>query len=400
MARSLARKLLSKRERLKRVARYLEQQIGLARHTAATVMPMVIQPRPLRLTVAITAHCNLRCIGCRYGRDFMRGSQLPLGTVLDLIDDAKAAGVELLRLYGGEPLVHPGLAAMVRHATDLRLPTYITTNGTLLEQKIDELFAAGLRNISIGYYGEGDQYDQYVQRAGRYARLERGLEAVRRRYGKEVSIQLNFLIMRPSCNREALASAWRLAQRYDLTFNTDLVHYSLPYFTEGEDRELQFTEADRPSILDLVEELSRLKAAYPDRVRESMTSIRSIPDWLLKGPTMKVPCTAYELIWVGADGTVQLCYVTFKLGNLHETRLRDLLYGRLHREACRDAFRLQCPNCHCERDSRVQRDLGSRWRYSGALADVRRSVKPNALAPGVVAPPIRSTFGDPQCPQE
>ncbi len=390
MIRNKARHLFGKSEPLKRVAKRLDQQLGTALHVAAAAVPALIQPRPLRLTVAITAQCNLRCIGCRYGRDFMRGSQLPLGVVLTLIEDAKAAGVELLRLYGGEPLIHPDLPAMVRHAARIKLSTYVTTNGILLEQKIDELFEAGLRNISIGYYGEGSTYDRYVQRRGRYARLERGLEAVRRRYGNQVAIQLNFLIMRPSCNSQALTAAWKLAERYDLTFNTDLIHYSLPYFTEGVDRELQFREADRPQIVDLVSELMHLKRSHPHRVRESLASIASIPDWLLKGPAMRVPCTAYELIWVGADGSVQLCYVTFKLGNLHQTRLRDMLFRDSHREACQNAFRLNCPNCHCERDSRVQRDIPSRLRYSGIQGiDPIRSRSKRGPTHGEVSMPAR-----------
>jgi cyclic pyranopterin phosphate synthase len=59
------------------------------------------------------------------------------------------------------------------------------------------------------------------------------------------------------------------------------------------------------------------------------------------------------LIWVGPDGTVQLCYVTFKLGNLHGTRLRDLVFTKAHEKASRDAFSLNCPNCHCGYDKRV-----------------------------------------------
>lgn len=46
---------------------------------------------------------------------------------------------------------------------------------------------------------------------------------------------------------------------------------------------------------------------------------RSITDWLLKGPEMRVPCDAYCMVWVGADGSVKLCCVTFLLGSLHAT---------------------------------------------------------------------------------
>jgi len=109
--------------------------------------------------------------------------------------------------------------------------------------------------------------------------------------------------------------------------------------------------------------LVRLKHAYPERLSDSIIGLRSIPDWLLKGPQMRVPCNVRNLLWVGADGTVQMCYVTFRLGNLHERRLADMLFSPAHRCAARDAFALNCPNCHCERDRRVEQHLPSRWRY-------------------------------------
>jgi cyclic pyranopterin phosphate synthase len=47
--------------------------------------------------------------------------------------------------------------------------------------------------------------------------------------------------------------------------------------------------------------------------------------------------------------------VTFKLGNLHERRLRDILFTDTHKRAARDSFQLNCPNCHCGYDTRVEK---------------------------------------------
>ena len=225
-----------------------------------------------------------------------------------LLTDAKEAGIEMVRLYGGEPLLHPELPAMVQHAVSLGLSTYVTTNGLLLKQKIDRLYEAGLRTITVGFYGVGADYDRYVQRDGRYRRLEDSIRFVRERYGSKISIQLNFLLSRLSCNPEALAQAWDFVRRYDLELQIDLVHYSLPYFTLGPEEELQFRPGDRDAIMAFIDSIVKLKMQEPERLKESMLSILSIPSWLLKGPDMAVPCDAHKLIWVGADGTVKLCY--------------------------------------------------------------------------------------------
>ena len=141
------------------------------------------------------------------------------------------------------------------------------------------------------------------------------------------------------------------------------MHYSLPYFTEGPDRMLQFRPEDRGQIERVVSELIRLKQEHPERISDTLRHLRSIPDWLMKGPDMRVPCDAYRLLWVGADGTTQLCYVTVRLGNLRDMRLRDMLFTHAHRQASRDAYALNCPNCHCDASDRINKDFSSRLKY-------------------------------------
>ena len=361
---SVARSLAATNPTLRNVFMAGEAALNQVGTAVASVAPSMIRARPQKVTIAITAYCNLRCIGCRYGRDFMPGSQLDLDTVTRALDDARAVGVETVRLYGGEPLLHPDLAAMVRHSVDLGLKTYVTTNGILLGRKIDSLYKSGLRSLSIGFYGMDDAYDSYVQRTNHFRHLRESLVAVRQRYGSEIHLQLNYLIMKPTVSLEALHAAWNFAETFDMSFHTDLVHYSLPYFTEGPDRILQFSEEDRPAIEALTAELVRLKAVHPERMTDSIATLRSTTDWLLRGSDMRIPCDAGKLLWIGADGSVQLCYVTFPLGNLHTTSLRDMVLTKQHHDAARDAFLLNCPNCHCERDCRVTKHAPSFIRYS------------------------------------
>ena len=93
-----------------------------------------------------------------------------------------------------------------------------------------------------------------------------------------------------------------LREKYEVSLQVDLIHYSLPYFTEGPDRFLQFRSEDRPGIERLVAELVMLKDRDPHVFTQSRMALRSIPDWLLKGPDMRVPCDAYRMLWVGRTG--------------------------------------------------------------------------------------------------
>jgi cyclic pyranopterin phosphate synthase len=384
--RELLRPTLKRHPALWRELIALDTRLERARTTAAHYVPSLVQPAPRQIEVAITAHCNLRCVGCRYGRDFMPGSQLPLAVVRDLIDDAKAAGIWHIRFYGGEPLLHPDLPAMVRHAVEAGVQPYVTTNAIILEQKIDALYEAGLRSLTVGFYGTEAKYDSYVQRGDRFRRMEAGIAAVRERYGSSFDLRINWLLMRPSCNLDDLDAACRFAERYGMRIQVDLVHYSLPYFTEGPERVLQFRPEDAPAIEAVVADLIRRQEANPSRFNQSPLGLRSIPDWLLEGPDMQVPCDSHESLWVGADGTVQQCYVTFKLGNLHETRLRDMLFTGCHKQAARDSHQLNCPNCHCRYDRRIEKHAPSAAKYGELLALGRR--------PAPSAPPVAESVAE------
>jgi len=369
--RSRVRRLLAplyeSHPRLRDMLIFADGNADRLRHSVARVFPQVIRPDPRSLFVSLTAHCNFRCKGCHYGRDFMPGRQLSLPIVRDLLDDAKTIGFNKVRLYGGEPLLHRDLPEMIEHATNLGLDFWVTTNGFLLRQRIDSLFEAGLRRLTLGFYGNGPAYDSYVQRGNAFSRVEEGVAYVRDRYGARVSLSLDWVLMRPTCSLGAVNELTAFARRYRLPIQVNLIHYSLPYFLQDHEdgaRELQFRPEDRPAIERVVAELLRLKAVDPGLVPQPAIALRSIPDWLMNRAAMRVPCDAYRLIWVGPDGSVQLCYVTFKLGNLHDTRLSELVFTPTHKKAARDAFAVNCPNCHCGYDKRVLAHGPSRRLYS------------------------------------
>lgn len=344
--------------------RSVDNAVEVARQSITARYPELVRPAPQRIYVTLTAACNLRCRGCLYGiREFMPGQQLPWPIVRDLLTDAAAIGIPHIRLYGGEPMLHKDLPRIVRHATELGRHVWITTNGVLLKKKFDSLYEAGLREFSFGFYGIDAEYDRYVRQRNSYRRISEGISFVREKYGSSVKIRMDWLLMKPTCNLDTLRATWDFAVRYATPIYVNLVHYSLPYFTQGESK-LQFEPSDREAIHAIVAELLRLKEQRPEMLVNTWRGLRSIPDWLLLGSGMRVPCTEHSLLWIGADGSVQMCYVTFKLGNLHHTRLTEMLYTPAHEQAARDCVALNCPNCHCSYDRRINLNWSTRRRYA------------------------------------
>ena len=103
---------------------------------------------------SITDRCNLRC---RYCMPEEGVEWLPHEDILSYEDILRLAaifarlGVEKVRLTGGEPLARKGLATLVAglRAIDGIREIAVTTNGTLLEEQLPGLLAAGLTGVNI-----------------------------------------------------------------------------------------------------------------------------------------------------------------------------------------------------------------------------------------------------------
>ncbi len=116
-------------------------------HPLRTLYNILIRRSPIDAQIIVTRRCNLQCGYCT---EFDRSSPLvPLEVLKDRIDALHRFGVAHITILGGEPLLHPQIAAVVRHAARHSVVT-ITTNGKLLTEKvIRELNDAGLNHMQI-----------------------------------------------------------------------------------------------------------------------------------------------------------------------------------------------------------------------------------------------------------
>ncbi len=111
--------------------------------------------RPLAsLRISVTDRCNLRCAYCMPEEDYVWLSNAEILSFEELnavVDAFCAAGVERVRLTGGEPLVRRQLPTFVKmlasrpQLKDLAL----TTNGVLLADQASALREAGLMRITV-----------------------------------------------------------------------------------------------------------------------------------------------------------------------------------------------------------------------------------------------------------
>lgn len=106
-----------------------------------------------KLRVSLTAACNYACKYCvPDGKKLLKAKhELSVEQFIQAISlIVESAGIEQLRITGGEPLISNKLEAFLAGLKPLNIPDLcLTTNGQFLEQKLPVLLDAGVNRINV-----------------------------------------------------------------------------------------------------------------------------------------------------------------------------------------------------------------------------------------------------------
>ena len=163
-----------------------------------------------RVYVEITNICNRSCSFCHGHQRMPRQmSEAEFGHILCAL--AGQTGYLYYHLMG-EPLTHPFLPRFLEMAAARGFRSVITTNGTLLKQRGEELLRAPLHKISISLHS-----------------FEQGDESAYTRYLSEVCAFAD------AASRAGVITVLRLWNRgHDAGKNDDIYRYLRAHFTDGE----------------------------------------------------------------------------------------------------------------------------------------------------------------------
>jgi cyclic pyranopterin phosphate synthase len=145
------------------------------------------------LRISVTDRCNIRCFYCMPAENvqFMdRADLLSYEEIERFVRLVVPLGVNKIRLTGGEPLVRKDLhrlvdaLAKVDGITDIGL----TTNGILLADQAQELYAAGLRRLNVSLDAlNAEKFKQITRREG-YEQVLAGIEAAEQAGFQQIKI--------------------------------------------------------------------------------------------------------------------------------------------------------------------------------------------------------------------
>ncbi len=98
-----------------------------------------VESHGTRVLWELTSACNLKCDFCLVE---IKGRHLPVDDALAIADQLVAARVDKVLLSGGEPLLYPGIEAVMRRLAGAGVLVKLLTNGTIDHPAVFDLIRA------------------------------------------------------------------------------------------------------------------------------------------------------------------------------------------------------------------------------------------------------------------
>ena len=157
------------------------------------------------LRVSLTAACNYACTYCVPDGKRLVAAQDELSAeamVRGVAYLIEAAGIERLRITGGEPLVSPKLDLFLREVSQLGLGDIsLTSNGQLLSRKLPLLLETGMRRLNISLDTLDPDAFKRIARGGDLASVLQGLDEAR---AAGMQIKINMVPLRGQNHEQVL----------------------------------------------------------------------------------------------------------------------------------------------------------------------------------------------------
>ena len=177
---------------------------------------------PISGSLDLTHCCNLRCIHCYLGQTSYRQRhghhEMNTRQILSVIDEITEAGCLFLVMTGGEPLLREDFPDIYSHAKKNGLIVTIFTNGTLMTDRVLDLFEdLPPRVVEISLYGAtASTYEKITGIPGSY---EKCLNAVRRLLDRKIAVGLKTILM--TVNRHEFFDIENMARNFGVKFRFD-----------------------------------------------------------------------------------------------------------------------------------------------------------------------------------
>ena len=309
-------------------------------------LPEMIEIEPIHT-------CNLRCVMCHVSYEKLTHARLDVDVVLKHLQGLEGRYVAVGATH--EPAAHPQFSRLVRGLSDLGMKTQITTNGTLLSERIvQEIADCAVDQITISFDGIRKETYERIRRHADYDLAIKRIAHLRRAfYHQPTHFHVNYTLLRSNLDEAREAPEFWDELGFDLLGFIVMVVRNRNELLLGES-----LSSCMPLVHEKLEEVARTVIERDLRIIVSSASYqRAFPlkeQWpgnffsnlvLSNNPAARLICHPRSHIQNGAypgmsvdcrsafkyarilyNGDVHLCD-KFRIGNIHEKSLLEIWHG-------------------------------------------------------------------------
>ncbi len=159
-------------------------------------MAIGTEHKPSLISWNLTRMCNLRCPHCYLDAGRKAENELTTGECLELIDEMKSLGTEMLILTGGEPLLRKDIYDIARYASSQGIWLVMGTNGVLVtDDVVEKMIECGVQGVAISIDSlDPEKHDRFRGGPDAWEYSVRALD-ICRAHGLQVLVQTTVMDM-------------------------------------------------------------------------------------------------------------------------------------------------------------------------------------------------------------
>ncbi len=268
-----------------------------------------------KLRISVVDACNLSCIYCigTAGGHQISKKRLSLEEMVGLVSLLKEhAGIEKVRITGGEPLLFAPLPQLIEHISAIGIMNIrLTTNGQQLQKKAFLLKKSGLQAINVSLDSLQPETFYHLSRGGK---LEKTLDGIEAALQIGMPLKINTVVMKDENDQELNdILAYGLARGVEVRFLEAMKMG--PLYEQGNPKFVAMEE--------MLKQIGQYHSYHPIRSDADSTAVR----FHVRGGTFGIIanesspfCVSCSRLRLTSTGKLVGC-----LSNPHEIPIRHLL---------------------------------------------------------------------------
>lgn len=148
------------------------------------------------LRISLTDNCNFRCFYCmpEDEYDFTPPSRLmQKNEIFELAKIFVNAGVNKIRLTGGEPFMRKDAGEIIELLSTLPISLYITTNGTRLHEFADTIVQSKIKGINISLDTLNQEKFLFITKRNQFDLVHKNIQLM---LEKNIPLKINVVVMK------------------------------------------------------------------------------------------------------------------------------------------------------------------------------------------------------------